>query len=351
MIGLFKKKKGRLIGLDIGSSAVRMLLLNGGEKGAYSIDAYGLVPLPPEAIVEGAIIDPNAVIDAIQHLMNQVNVKQGKVAFSIGGSSVFVKKVTIAGTEDPLELRESVYWEAEQFLPFPREEVMLDYHLLGDPTVQPKVDVVVVALKRDIAQVYIDTIQQTGLEPAVLDIDAFAVQNAFELNYQAEYNSSNVFMLLNIGASKTTINVIQNGEPLLVRDAMIGMRILTELIKNEFNLTYDQAELVKRGRHEIRLEQVRPYVSQVSQDIAREIDKTMRFFTNSYPELKVSKVFLCGGGALTPGLVDYIKTVVKVPAELCDPMRLIDTSHVDEEFIEEVRYASAVVVGLALRRP
>ena len=350
MLQLFKKKPEQLLGLDIGSANVRLIYLREKGQRTYSLDAFGVLPLSPETIVEGSIIDPSAVVDTLGHLVTQLQVKERRVAFSISGNAVFVKTLRVGSVEDPYEMRESIFWEAEQFLPFPRDEVMLDYHIIGDPATQPQVDVVVVALKRDVAQMYLDTLRQANLEPICLDIDAFAVQNAFELNYPDEVRGNTVIMLINIGASKTNINIMKGGEPLLVRDAMVGVRALTDLVRAEFNLTYDQAELAKRGRYEIRPEQLKPYINQVLQDIGRELQKTYRFFQSSYPDSPVKKIYISGGGSQTLGLKDYLAQVTQVPVEMMDPFRVLDTSAVDPGLLDEHRYASAVTVGLGIRK-
>lgn len=350
MLKLFAKKQEPLIGLDIGSANVRLLQVR--EKGhkTYALEAFGVLPLNPEAIVEGAIIDPSAVVDTLRHLISQLQIKNRKVAFSISGNAVFVKTLRVGSIEDPYEMRESIFWEAEQFLPFPRDEVMLDYHILGNPATQPQVDVVVVALKRDVAQIYLDTLRQANLEPVCLDVDAFAVQNAYELNYPEDVRGNKIVMLVNIGSSKMNINIVRGEEPLLVRDAMVGVRALTDLVRTEFNLTYDQAELAKRGRYEIRVEQLKPYINQVLQEIGRELQKTYRFFQNSYPNTAVSKVYLSGGGSQTIGIIDYLKQITQLPVEMQDPFRVVDTSSLDPTLLDEQRYASAVVMGLGIRK-
>ncbi len=347
---LKSKKKESVIGLDIGSANIRMIHLREKARQSFAVVAFGVLPISPETIVEGAIIDPSAVVDTIQHLRTQLQVKERRVAFSMSGNAVFVKTLKVASSPDPLEMRESIMWEAEQFLPFPRDEVMLDYHVVGDPARDMQVDVVVVALKRDAAQVYLDAIQQAGFEPVVLDVEAFAMQNAFELNYPEEAGSDRLIMLAQVGASKTNINIIRGGHPLLVRDVMVGARALTDMLRTEFNLTYDQAELAKRGRYEIRMEQIQPYVNQVIQDICREIQKTFRFFTNSFGEIALSKVYLCGGGANLPGLDDALSGILKCQVEKMDPFRVLDYSAVDPNLIEDYRYASAVAVGLGIRK-
>ena len=345
----FRRRKGLLVGLDIGSNSVKAVQLV--ERGGrYSVETLGLIPLAPEVIVEGQIIDPPAVADSIQKLFEQAQIKTQRVAFAASGSAVFVKRVSVPATPDPAELHESILWETEQYLPFSREEVLIDYHILQEESTETQVEAVIVALKRDYAQMYIDIIQQANLEPAVFDIDAFAIQNAFEVNYPELAQTRDVVALIHVGASKLTMNIVRGMDPLFVRDAMMGMRALTEIIRTEFNLTYDQAELAKRGRYEIRLEQLRPYMQQVFQDIAREIAKTIRFFRQNFTELTIRQAFLSGGGVLTPGFREFTQHAIELPVEILDPFRTIDASNVDPDFIEEHRPILAVAVGLALRR-
>src|SRR5262245_62058426 len=244
MFGLGKSKP--VVGLDIGSSAVKAVELKPSGKG-FRITAYASEPVPPDSIVDGAIIDAVSVADAIRRVFEGRRFKSKDVAASLSGNAVIVKKISLP-TMTEAELSESIYWEAEQYIPFDIQDVNLDYQILdaGDATAgQGTMDVLLVAAKKDKIADYTGVIAQAGLTPVVIDVDAFALQNAFEVNYGIE--PGQVVVLLNAGASATNINILVGEQSVFTRDISIGGNAYTEALQKDLNLPFEQADQLKRG--------------------------------------------------------------------------------------------------------
>ncbi len=235
---MFRRAKS-LVGLDIGSSAVKAVELKPVGRG-YRVAAYGSEPLPPDSIVDGAIIDGAAVADAIRRLFDSRGIRTKDVAASLSGNAVIVKKITLP-TMTEAELAESIYWEAEQYIPFEIQDVNLDYQVLeGGANGNGTMEVLLVAAKKEKIADYTGVIAQAGRTAVVIDVDAFALQNAYEVNYGMEPGS--VIVLLNAGASATNINILSGEQSVFTRDVSIGGNAYTEALQRELSLPYDVAD-------------------------------------------------------------------------------------------------------------
>jgi len=241
---VFRRAKS-LVGLDIGSSAVKAVELKQAGKG-YKVTAFGSEPVPPDSIVDGAIIDAAAVADAIRRLFDGRHIKTKDVAASLSGNAVIVKKITLPVMTEA-ELAESIYWEAEQYIPFDIQDVNLDYQILdsADASGKGTMDVLLVAAKKEKIADYTGVIAQAGRSAVVVDVDAFALQNAYEVNYGIE--PSAVVVLLNAGASATNINILNGDQSVFTRDISIGGNAYTEALQKELSLPFDLADQLKRG--------------------------------------------------------------------------------------------------------
>src|SRR6185295_12489833 len=244
MFGLGKSKA--VVGLDIGSSAVKAVELKASGKG-FKVTAFGSEPVPPDSIVDGAIIDGAAVADAIRRLFENKAFKTKEVAASLSGNAVIVKKISLPVMTEA-ELAESIFWEAEQYVPFDIHDVNLDYQIL-DPGTGPDskgtMEVLLVAAKKEKIADYTGVISQAGRVPVVVDVDAFALQNAFEVNYGLEPEA--VVVLMNAGASAININIMSGDQSLFTRDISVGGNAYTEAVQKELNLPFDTAEQAKKG--------------------------------------------------------------------------------------------------------
>ena len=243
-MGLFGKKKN-LVGLDIGSSSVKAVEMKAGKGETWQLATIGLEYLPQEAIVDGQIMDSTSVIDAIQKLFAEYKIKTQDVATAISGSSVIVKKIQLPAMSEQ-ELAESIHWEAEQYIPFDIQEVNLDYQVLDPGAAGGNMDILLVAAKKDKINDYQSVITQAGRNPVVMDIDAFALQNSYEMNYGVE--PSRVIAMVNAGASQANINVVKGDTSIFTRDiTTIGGNQYTDAILKDLNVSFDQAENMKQG--------------------------------------------------------------------------------------------------------
>ncbi|MEM7481302.1 MAG: type IV pilus assembly protein PilM [Acidobacteriota bacterium] len=347
----FSRNKG-VVGLDLGSSAVKLAEVREKKPGDYHLQHLDVEPLSPEAIVDGSIMDSSLVVDAIHKLNSETGVKTANYATSLSGHSVIIKKIQLPSMPAD-ELAESIQWEAEQYIPFDINDVRLDYVVLneGEPG-HDNMEVLLVAVKRDKVNDYTSVISQTGKSPVLVDVDAFAIQNAFEANY--DLDPLKTVALINMGAGVTNINVLARGATVFWRDISFGGNQFTESLQREFNLSFEQAEQLKRGESVDRysLADARPVLDAVSAEMASEIQKTFDFFSATASEGPVDQLYLSGGCALTPNLEQVLRERFEVSVELMDPLRRIHYSEreFNSEWLRGIAPMLAVVIGLAIRK-
>ncbi len=351
MFGLGKAKA--IVGLDIGSSAVKAVELKATGK-TYRVTAFGSEPIPPDSIVDGAIIDGTAVGDAIRRLFDRHPFKSKEVAASLSGNAVIVKKISLPVMTDA-ELAESIFWEAEQYIPFDIQDVNLDYQILNPGTAAGSngtMDVLLVAAKKEKIADYTGVISQAGRVPVVVDVDAFALQNAYELNYGLEPES--VIVLLNAGASAININILSGDQSLFTRDISLGGNAYTEAVQKELNLPFEGAEQVKKGNpvEGVRFEDAMPVLHAVTENVLLEIQKTFDFFKATAASDRIDRVLLSGGASRVDGFTQALSERFGAPVEAFDPFRKIafDAQKLGVVDVENVVPTAAVAVGLALRR-
>ncbi|MBP1643855.1 MAG: pilM [Acidobacteria bacterium] len=347
---LFSRSKG-LVGLDIGSSAMKLVELQE-KKGEYWLQRLGVEPLSPEAIVDGSIMDSSLVVDALNRLVAATGVKAPGFATSLSGHSVIIKKIQVPAMA-PEDLSEQIRWEAEQYIPFDINDVRLDYVVLSEGEAgHDNMDVLLVAVKRDKVNDYVSVISQAGRVPTLVDVDAFAIQNAYESNYDVD--SSKVIALVNMGASVTNINVLVRGQTAFWRDISFGGNQFSEALQREFNLSFEQAERLKRGQPVERFQptDARSVLDGVSGELATEIQKTFDFFAATSSEGPVDEIVLSGGCALTANLQQTLRERFGVPIEVMDPLRRIHyrEGDFDRDWLRSIAPMLAVAVGLAIRK-
>lgn len=352
--------KGKLaLGLDIGSTGVKMIQLKEqrrrGQVG-YSLVSFGMKPLPPEAIVDGALMNSTAIVQAIQELMGELKIKQKEVAIGVSGHSVIIKKIAMPRMSQE-ELEEAIQWEAEQHIPFDMKDVNVDTQILkpdaNDATGQ--MDVLLVAAKKDMINDYTTVVSEAGLLPVVVDVDAFAVQNCFSGNYEVPMGETVV--LINAGAAVVNINILSQGITTFTRDVTIGGNQFTEEIQKQLNVSYEEAEALKigGGRNDadaVVPQEVERVMAQVAEQVAGEIQRSLDFYAGTAPDATFARVYLSGGTAKIPALFKTIETRVGVPVEIMNPFKAIevDNRKFDPAFITDVAPQAAVAVGLALRK-
>src|SRR5450631_2309295 len=332
--------RGKLaIGLDIGSTSVKMIQLKETRRRGqiiYSLLNFGMKPLPPESIVDNTLMNSTAIVQAVQELLGELRIKQKEVAIGVSGHSVIIKKIAMPRMSQD-ELEESIQWEAEQYIPFDVKDVHIDTQILTpegtDATGQ--MDVLLVAAKKDMINDYTTVVSEAGLIPVVVDVDAFAVQNMFSVNYDLPATESVV--LINAGASVVNINIISRGATVFTRDVTIGGNQFTEEIQKQLNVSYEEAEALKIGGGRGDSDAVVP----------QEVERVMA------ADATFSKVYLSGGTAKIPALFKTIEARTGVPVEILNPFKNIevDNRKFDPAFVMDVAPMAAVAVGLALRRP
>jgi type IV pilus assembly protein PilM len=350
MLGFGKSKS--VVGLDIGSSAVKAVELRQNGKG-FKVVALAIEPVPPDTIVDGAIMDGGAVAGAIRKIFENKAFKTKEVAASLSGNAVIVKKISLP-VMTPAELAESIHWEAEQYIPFDIQDVNLDYQVLNDgasATSNGTMEVLLVAAKKEKIADYTGVISQAGCVPVIVDVDAFALQNACEANYGLEPGA--VVVLVNAGASAVNINIVSGNQSLFTRDISLGGNAYTEAVQRELNLSYDAAELAKKGQFVdgVTFDEVKPVLHAMTENVLLEIQKTFDFFKATAASEKIDRIFLCGGAASVDGFAQALEERFDAPVEMFDPFKKI-TFDPTKTSVQDpgLMSTAAVAVGLALRK-
>lgn len=347
---VFSKKK-EIVGLDIGSSSIKLVELKEGKNG-YRLQNVAISTLPPEAIVDGALMDSVTVIDAIKDLIGQTRTKTKNAVTSVSGHSVIVKKITLPFMTEA-ELEESIQWESERYIPFDINDVNLDFKVLGSAAENPEVmDVILVAAKKDIVNDYVSVIMEAGLNPVIMDVDAFALENMLAINYDLE--KEDTIAIANIGASITSINILKNDVSAFTRDIFKGGNQVTEEIQRQLHVDFDEAEKIKVGGKIDGTTQpvVQKVLKGASESMAIEIGNSLDFFQSATPYEKISKLYLGGGGSKIKDFDILLQQRIGIPVEMINPFKRIEFSekNFDLEHIREIGPTMAVGVGLASRK-
>jgi len=345
---VFGKRKRQVVGCDVGSSSIKIVELKPLKNDEYQLLHAAIANLSPEAIVDGAIMDSSLVVEALSRLIADNNIRNPNFGGSLSGHSVIIKKIQLPSMTDS-ELAESIQWEAEQYIPFDINDVNLDYVVL-DSGAGDTMDVLLVAVKKDRIADYTSVIVQAGKDPVLVDVDVFALQNAFEANYSADGETA---ALVNIGASVMNINVLHRGTSIFWRDVAFGGNQYTEAIQRELNLPREDAERLKLGDQigEHSLQQVMGVLNSVSEDLAAELQKTIDFFVATSSVDRLDRLVLAGGSAQVLNLDEVLKERFQVDVEIMNPFRNIrySESDFDPEWINRHAPAMSVAVGLAVR--
>ncbi len=344
-------KKKNVIGLDIGTSSIKLVELSEGKTG-YRLQSLGISPLPPEAIVDGALMDSVTIIDAIKELVRSAKTKTKEVVTSVSGHSVIVKKVTLPFMSRA-ELEESIKWEAERYIPFDINDVNLDFQILGTESENPEVmDVLLVAAKKDIINDYVSVLIEAGLNPVIIDVDAFALENMFAVNYETEINET--IAMANVGASITNINILKNNISAFTRDIFKGGNYITEEIQRQLHIDYEEAEKIKIGSKLETSQQpmIQEVLQAASETLALEIANSLEFFQSTTTYEKISKIYLSGGGSKVKDFDTILQQQTGIPVETVNPFKKIEFNEksFDIEYLREIGPMMAVGVGLATRK-
>ena len=347
---MFFDKRGT-VGLDIGSSYIKIAQLKD-IKGGYELELFDLLPLFPELIVDGAIIDSFRLIDSLKELLKKSNIKTRDAVIGIAGhSSVIIKRISLPEMSEE-ELSESIKFEAEQYVPFDIEEVNLDFQILG-PKIEPgQMDVILVAVKRDIINEYVSAVKEAGFNPVIVDVNSFALENMYEINYEIEPDKN--VALVNIGASTINLNILKGGISVFTRDSAIGSNLHTETLQREFNLSFENAERLKKGEavENVSSEEAISVIQSASEEIVSEVNRSFEYFRSSVVHEDVNEVVLSGGCALIKNFLKLFAEKIGVETKVVEPFRNIKIpKKFDVTYLEEIAPLASVAVGLAIRRP
>lgn len=347
---LFQKKKD-VIGIDIGSSSVKMVHLRE-AKGGYQLVSLGLAMLPPEAIVDNAIMDSSSIVDIVKGLVESQKLKTKNVATSISGHSVIIRKIQLPiMTEEEMEA--SIQWEAEQYIPFEISEVNLDFQILGpDANDASLMNVILVAAKKDFVNDYVALFRECGLNPQVVDIDCFAVENVYDVNYGT--NEDEIVALIDMGASSMNVNVLRGGMSVFTRDIQVGGNAFNEEIQKRLGLNNEDAEIVKLGGEvaDVTAEAVAEVMEDATESLTQEVQRSIDFFSATSSDEKVQKVYITGGVSKVSAVRASLESRLGVEVNIIDPWRQIAFSEkdFDLEYLQAMGPVYTVAAGLAMRR-
>ena len=348
-------KKNQLIGIDIGSYSIKIAEIEDSKKGMI-LKNLGIIRLPTEAIVEGSIREMEVVSAALKNLLKNLKIKNKNIATSISGYSIIVKKISIPWREDK-ELEKTIQSEAEQYIPFDINDVNLDYQILPSEKAGPEeegegeMDVLLVAAKKDIVEENRSLFRLIDYNPVVLDIDAFAMQNAFEIS---NHEQSGCNALAHIGSQQLTINIIEDGVSIFTRDSSHGGDQITNDIKRKLNVSYQEAEKIKLGAIPVEKKQaliVEEVFSATITKWVREIRRALDFVSSTFSNVQVNNIFLSGGSSLIPGFRKYVGLETGLKVEMLNPFANLEVNNklFDLDYLNHIAPIAVISVGLALR--
>ncbi len=346
---MFFSMKKDLVGIDIGSSAVKLVRLRLLKDG-YELQNVGILPLSAEAIVDNTLMDSSAVVEAVRQLVKNLKVKAKEVACSISGNSVIIRKISLP-VMPAEELEDQIQWEAEQYIPFDINDVNVDFQILSpDEQDASKMNVLLVASKKDIINDYQAVFAEAGLKLMVMDVDSFAVQNAYETNYEPD--PSEVAALVNIGASIINLNIVNRGVSLFTRDVQMGGNLYTEEIQKQFGLGDEEAEAKKLSAPESDDPRLKDILLRVNDTLAQEIRRSLDFYNSTAGEGKITTAYLSGGAAKAPQLLEAVQRRLSLPVEMLNPFLkvAVNEKEFDAKYLQELAPLVTVAVGLATRR-
>ena len=350
---MFLSKKTPLVAIDIGSSSIKLVQLTDFKEGQYELTHFGIMPLDKECVVEGAIKKPYQVVDALKNLIKSEKIQSRYAVSAVAGEAVFIKKIKVPVMSEE-KLSEKITQEAEQYIPFDIDEVVLDFQILdkiNGNKEEKMMEALLVAVQRVIIDERTDILLEAGLKPVIIDLDLFALMNAARLTN--DLSSMGTIALIDLGDSFTHINIIQNGVIGYTRDIPVGGGYLTNMLMSKFKVPFEQVLAIKRGKFspDIREEEVIETIIQAYNNILEEIQKYFDYFS-TLSNHKMEKVLLCGGGSMIRGLDDYCADYLKIPVETLNPMQgvKVNPKVFDRSLVDEMSGLSTVALGLARRK-
>lgn len=344
-MALFPRSRST-VGLDIGSGFIKAVIINH-ASGQPVLEKVALSRVPDDAIVEGEVMDPTVVANAVRTLLAEAQLKAKEVVVAVGGRDVIIKKIQMDRMKEA-EAREVIRWEADQHVPFDPENVELDFQILDPDGDGLQMQVLLVAAKRELVESKLTLLTEIGVEATIIDVEAFALHNAFERNYPDAMRG--VVALANVGHETTTVNLLEDGVPVLTRDLPIGMRRLREDLQRERGMAAEAADRVVRGSDSDPA--LAPHVASRGEELALGIERAAAFLqTSNRPVGSLSRLYLTGGGSRVPGLAGVLSDRLRVPVTQAHAVERLDVAPgaFDGINVDEVSPLLMLPVGLALR--
>jgi type IV pilus assembly protein PilM len=344
-----------LVGVDIGTSSIKVCQVHDGRRGPTLV-RFGYGQLPPQAIVDGQVMDAGAVVETLMRVVRDAKIRTREVAVSVSGQSVIIRKITVP-MMTAAELDEQIQWEAEQHIPFDIKDVEVDYQVLRRRAETSQMELLLVAAKKDHISDYTQLVRNAKLRPVVCDIDAFTVQNLFEFTFGLP--EERTVALINVGASLSSLNIVANGISAFTREIATGGNSVTEQIQKQLSIPFEQAEAYKCGgtadaptTFGIVPLQVLPVIEAATDTIAAEIQRSLDFYVATSGENEISTIYLTGGSANLPTLVQSIQRRTRVDVKAWKPTERFasDPKTVNPADLELRGPQLAVALGLTLRR-
>jgi type IV pilus assembly protein PilM len=341
---MFGKKKST-VGLDIGSSSIKVVEIAQERSGERLVN-YGISEPLSEAIVDGEIMDRQMVHEAITNLMESRQIKNKNVVSAVSGRAVIVKKILMDRLSEE-DAKEAIQWEAEQHVPYDINDVSIDFQIINPNVDQKKMQVLLVAAKKDMIANHADIIREAGLSPVIIDVDSFAIQNAVEANY--DLLPDETVALLNVGAEITNLNIVRNQVPHFTKDLSVGANSFVEAIQRRHNVSQADALNALRGAsNDIDAASI---VQATCEDLSVQIDRAVAFLKSAGDADRVDRILLSGGSSRVPGLSDFLSGRHHVPVEVVNPIQKLsyDPGLFNGDSPEQVAPLLTVAIGLALR--
>ena len=343
-------KKNHLVGLDIGSSFIKVAEIKVTGKG-HVLNKFGMSQVAPGSIVEGRVVKVDELANDIKSLFKSQKIHEKNVAISTGGHSVVIKTINTSNKSEK-ELHETIYSEAEQYIPYDIDDVNIDYQILGESEFSPdQINVLLVAVKKDLVAEYIDLIHRAGLNPTIIDVDTFALQNVYEiLPYE---NREKITLLIDVGASKTSLNILKANVSLMMRDNVSGTDQIIEEICDQYDISVDDAYNAVNGKTDtIGQDKIQEISLKIAQSWCSEICEVVNTYQSGSNDEKVENIVLSGGGVFVEGFKDSLMSELDADISIINPFEALtfNEQKFPDSFITKASPLAPIAIGLALRR-
>jgi type IV pilus assembly protein PilM len=348
---MFFGKKDRLIGLDIGSKSIKAAEISETKKGP-TLERFGIIDLAPGLIEDGAIKDTEQVAATIRQLFKDYGIKNHNVALSVGGYSVIVKKINVQSMPED-QLQDSISVEAEQYIPFDIADVNLDFQIVGENESNPnQMNVLLVAAKKEMVNDYVNIAQMAGLNPCIIDVDSFGLQNIYEVNYSPAEDENTA--LIDIGASKTSLNILKGNTSVFMRDVSLGCGQINHKIASLIDCSIEAAEEIKFGNQSEKISagDLTDIVTSVVSDWCTEIRRALDFFYSTYPDDQIKRIMLSGGGGNIKEFRQLLSVETSAEVVTVNPFEAfyVDENRFDVDFLKRIAPQASISMGLATRK-